>query len=560
MNKILITILLIFSINCLAQQYRNPLDIPILLSANCGELRGNHFHSGIDIKTQGVTGKSVYSIEDGYVSRISVSPSGYGLAIYVDHPSTGHTSVYGHLQSYAPRIAEYVKRKQYEQENFRVDLKLDPSQFPLKKGDLIAYSGNTGSSGGPHVHFEIRETKSERVLDPLVYYKGMISDNKSPDVRGISAYPVPGRGVVNGSFLPLRQTITLLKNGEYSSPKESIEAWGLVGFGVKSYDRMDGTTNIYGVKIVRLFIDGKQIFQSNTESFSFGETRMINTFTDFADWKNNKSFYMQSFVEPGNTLSFYSADNRGYLNIDKEKTYDLRYELEDLYGNKTSYNFTIEGKKQNIPMPSGCSLVMAWDEDNRYISDLFSLIIKKGNLYNDLCFTLSKKPSTEYYSSVYRVNNNPVPLDKSGEVRIKMESDPLTNKKQYGIVQLNGNQQSWIGGTYNDGIITANIRELGISLAVGADTKAPIITPLLPKNWEQQGIVKIKLTDDLSGIATFRGTIDGKYALFEHDVKSNIYSYKIDPVMLKKGKTHSLVFTATDGCGNKSEYVGEFYF
>lgn len=560
MNKIITSVFLFIAINCFAQQYRSPLDIPILLSANCGELRGNHFHSGIDIKTQGVTGKSVYSIEDGYVSRVSVSPSGYGLAVYVDHPKTGHTSVYGHLQSFAPRIAEYVKKMQYEKESFRVDLKLNPSQFPLKKGDLIAYSGNTGSSGGPHVHFEIRDTKSEKVLDPLLYYKHLINDTKSPDVRGVAAYPVPGRGVVNGSYEPLRQNISLLKSGTYSSPKESVEAWGLIGFGVKSYDRMDGTTNIYGVKIVRLFVDNNKIFESNTVSFSFDETRKINTFTDFADWKLNRSFYMRSFIEPGNTLSFYTSTNNGYVDINEERTYQLKYELEDIYGNKTIYPLTVIGKKQNVPIPSGCSLVMTWNEDNRYISDDFSLTIPKGNLYNDICFKLSQKASGEYYSNIYTVNDLPVPLDKSGEVRIKMTSDPLSNKNAYGIVQLNGSKKSWIGGTYKDGSVTASIRELGVNLAISSDQDAPNITAVLQNKWIQQGVIKLKVTDNLSGIASFRGTIDGKYALFEHDVKSNLYTYKLDSSRLSKGRNHKLVFTAIDACGNKTEYVEEFYY
>ncbi|MDL2214771.1 M23 family metallopeptidase, partial [Dysgonomonas sp. OttesenSCG-928-M03] len=441
-KSIIIGLLLFLSFNGFAQQYRSPLDIALHLSANCGELRNNHFHSGIDIKTQSVTGKPIYSIEDGYVSRISVSPAGYGLALYIDHPSTGHTSVYGHLESYNPRIAAYTKEKQYEQESFRVDLKLTPGQIPVKKGEVVAYSGNTGGSGGPHLHFEIRETKTERVLDPLIYYKKMITDTKSPDIRGIAAYPVPGRGVVNGMSTPLRQSVSLLKNGSYSQPKQSIEAWGLIGLGIKAYDRMDNNSNIYGVKMATLSVDGKQVFKYDIDYFTFDQTRMLNTFTDFADWRLNKSFFMQSFVEPGNALPFYTAENNGYININEERPYKISYELQDIYGNKTSYKYTITGKKQNITIPSGCSLVMVWNDDNRYISEPFSLIIHKGNLYNDICFTLSQTNSAEYFSNIFTVNNTPIALDKSGEVRIKMTSDPLSNKRQYGIVQLTGGKTS----------------------------------------------------------------------------------------------------------------------
>ncbi|MDU1903274.1 MAG: M23 family metallopeptidase [Dysgonomonas sp.] len=567
--RIVITYLVfLLSLNSFSQEYRSPFDIPLFMSGNLGELRNNHFHSGIDIKTQGVTGKPLYNIADGYVSRISVAPGGYGLALYITHPSTGHTSVYGHMDGFNKNISEYVKDKQYEQESFRVNLLLQSNEIPLKRGELIGYAGNSGGSGGPHLHFEIRDTKSEKVLDPLVWYKHMITDTRSPEIRGIAAYPVPGRGVVNGMALPLRQSISLLKSGIYSAPKENITAWGMIGLGIKAYDRMDGANNIYGVKTIILSVDGKQVFKSTIDSYSFDQTRMLNTFTDFEDWRLNKSFFMRSYIEPGNTLPFYTSENDGYIDINEERTYKIAYELLDIYGNKTTYNFSIIGKKQEIPVPSGCSLVMVWNDDNRYISEPFSLIISKGNLYNNICFTLSQSKSAEYYSNIFTVNNTPVPLDKSGEVKIQMTSDPLANKKQYGIVRVNGSKQSWIGGTYKNGYIVASLRELGMKLAVSSDTVPPVITLVTAKQSKskkqakpaKQNEIKLRVTDNLSGIASFRGTVDGKFVLFEHDVKSPVYTYKFDPSRLKTGQTHQLIFTATDACGNTSEYRTEFEF
>lgn len=565
MNKIVITLFLFLSLNSFSQDYRSPLDIPLLLSANFCELRNNHFHSGIDIKTQGVEGKSVYSVADGYISRIGVSPSGYGLALYIDHPN-GQTSVYGHLSGYNTRISEYIKQEQYKQESFRVDLKLAPHQIPVKKGELVAYTGNTGGSGGPHLHFEIRDTKTEKVLDPLVYYKKMIADSKSPEIRGIAVYPVPGRGVVNGTILPLRQSVTRLKSGDYSNLKQPIEAWGLIGLGIKAYDRMDATSNIYGVRTVILSVDGKQIFRSEITGFPFDQSRMINTFTEFADWRLNKSFYMQSFIEPGNKLPFYSAINSGYIHINEDRPYKISYELEDLYGNTSMYDFTINGKRQNILTPSGCNQVLIWDQDNKYTVNQFTLFIAKGNLYNDVCFNLSQAPSTVYFSDIFTVNKTPVPLHKSGEVTIKLTSDPLSNKKQYGIVQLTNNKASWIGGTYKNGSVMASIRELGIRLAVSSDTEAPKVTRIESSASGKRKIIvpkdeiRLRVTDNLSGVASFRGTIDGKFALFTHDIKSSVLTYKCDPARLKKGITHKLVFTATDGCGNTTEYTTDFVY
>lgn len=567
MNKIyLITLLLLSSLNIHGQDYGSPLDIPILLSANCGELRGNHFHAGIDIKTQGVIGKKVYSIEDGFVSRIFVSPGGYGLAIYVDHPN-GQTSVYGHLSRFNDKIDKYVKEQQYKQESFRVDLKLKPNQFKVKKGDLIAYSGNTGGSGGPHVHLEIRDTKSEELLDPLKYFKKYISDNVSPEVRGIAAYPVPGLGVVNYTYLPLRQTVSKNKAGSYQNPPTPIEAWGTIGLGIKAYDRMSGTSNIYGVKSITMKVNGKQIFSSDISRFSFDQTRMINTFTDFSDWKLNKSFYMYSFVEPGNQLPFYKVQDQGYITVNEERPYNIEYTLTDAYGNSTDYSFTVQGKKQKIPRPSGCSLVMAWDRDNKYVSENFTLTVNKGNLYNDVCFVLAQESSDEYFSDIFTINNSPVPIDKSAEVKIKLKRDNLNNKKQYGLVQLNGTKKSWLGGQYNNGFLTTNIRELGFKATIMADTQAPTIRPVENKKNSKKNSqisqspdeIQLRITDNLSGVASVRGTVDGKFVLFENDVKSPVYTYKIDADRIAKG-SHTLEVIAIDDAGNKAVYTTDFTY
>lgn len=561
MRSIILSALLVASMTgAYAQEYQSPLDIPILLSGNFGELRNNHFHSGIDLKTQAVINKPVHSIADGFVSRIAISPSGYGLAIYVDHPSTGQTSVYAHINKFPANIEKYIQEEQYKQESFRVDLRPDKHKFPLKKGDLIAYSGNTGSSGGPHVHFEIRDTKSENVLDPLPYFKSRIKDDVAPDLRGVAVYPIAQKGSVNNSTNPFRRDLTKLKNGSYAA-LPNIEAWGTIGLGVKGYDRMTGTTNIYGVKIVRLFVDGKQIFKSDVDAYSFSQTRMLNSFVDFADWRNRKSFFMKSFVEPGNKLPFYEAVNNGYLVIDKEKVYNIKYELEDLYGNVTNYSFSITGKKQAIEPRQQCSLYMPWDEDNRFMRDDFSLVIAKGNLYDNLCFDLKQAAGANFASDIYKVNNTPVPLQNKATLRIRLTSDLLENKQQYGIVKLNNADKvsSWIGGTYLDGAVTAAINELGDQYAVFSDTTPPAITPIKKETWVSQKSINVRLTDNLSGVASFRGVIDGKFVLFTHDVKASVYTYKFDS-RIESGKKHSFSFVATDGCGNQSEYTTEFTY
>jgi len=542
------------------EKYRSPLDIPLILSANFGELRPNHFHSGIDLKTQAVENKPVYSIAVGYVSRVSVSPSGYGLAIYVNHPSTGHTSVYGHINGFAPKIARYVKEQQYEKESYKVDLNLDSILFPVKRGELIAYSGNTGSSGGPHVHFEIRNIADQLALDPLDYYKTRIQDGVPPQLKAIAVYPIEGQGAVNNGSEVFRETVAMLKDGKYAALKKSITAWGRIGLGVYANDRMTGTQNIYGVRKVRLLCDGKEIFASDIASVNFDNTRMINSLIDFDYWYTKKSFYQKSFVEPGNTLPVYKTVNDGYIDVNEERVYNLRYELEDLYGNQTTYSFKITGKKQDIPAINDCNTMLKWNEDNHFSAELFSLTIPKGYLYKDQCFRFKKMADRNKLSSVYRVNDSYVPLHGYCDMTIKLTKDTLANKSQYGIVRVVGDREYWVGGKYNNGAVTARIRELGHTYTVGSDTKAPVITPVLPAKWVTQKEIQIRLADNKSGIASYRGTIDGEFVLFEHDVKKPVYRYKFDPERLRKGTTHKLVFTATDACGNESSYEYEFKY
>ena len=212
----------------------SPLDIPFYLAGNFAELRKNHFHSGIDFKTQGRTGLPVHSADDGYVSRVSVSPWGFGRAVYVTHPSTGLTTVYGHLEAFSPTIDKRVRAEQYARETFSIDLSFKPDEFPVKRGEVIARSGNAGSSGGPHLHMDVRDTQSGDPLDPLEYYHDRITDNVAPQVRQLAVFPADG-GTVEGSTTSPR----MLAPEAFATP---VNAWGRIYPGIKAYDRMTGTT------------------------------------------------------------------------------------------------------------------------------------------------------------------------------------------------------------------------------------------------------------------------------------------------------------------------------
>lgn len=559
-NHVFITTLILlmaYAMPSIAQQYRFPVNVTPALSANFGELRSNHFHSGIDFKTEQVVNKPIFAIANGYISRISVSPGGYGLALYIDHPATGHTSVYGHLNSFSKEIAEWVKARQYEMESYTVNLYPDTNELPVKAGQQIALSGNTGGSGGPHLHFEIRDTQSEHPLDPLQYLAN-IPDTRKPDIRGIAFYPIYNKGIVNGIKTPTRLNIGKDSNGNPLGLPQTINAWGTIGIGVKAYDRMNGQSNIYGVRNVRLFVDDKQVFSSSLARFSFSDTRMINTFTDFEDWKNRRSFYMKSFVEPGNTLPFINAVNSGYIEINEERPYKLRYELEDFAGNVLKYNFTINGKSQPIEHQFACDNSMFWDVDNNFSQMGFIINIPRNSLYNQICFNYKKTKTEKYFSDIHQVHDTPVPLHNRAEMWIMLNTDTLENKSNYGVVSINKNgTENWIGGKYGKGGVTATISELGNRYAISCDTIAPTITPVSPETWKSQRRISIRLRDNKSGISSFRGEINGKFILFKHDIKSTTYTYLFDNERLPKDEKLIFTFTAIDGAGNSTQYTKE---
>lgn len=537
-----------------AQQLRKPMDIPVLLSGNFGELRSNHFHSGIDFKTQGVEGKPIHSVQDGYVSRISVSPWGYGNGLYITHPD-GTTTVYGHLQKFSQKITAYLKEKQYEQESFNVNLSLAPDELPVKEGELVALSGNTGSSGGPHLHFEVRDTETEEPMDPIEYYKDLIKDTQAPKIQGIMVYSMPGKGVVNGSRRKLELKPVTAKNGKQTLTGK-IEAWGKIGLAVKGYDYMDNTSNIYGIKDITLTADSQVIFHSNLDRFAFDETRYLNSFTDFEEWKEHRSFYIKSFVDPGNRLRFIESLNRGILTINEPRTYHLTYKLADAFGNTTQLSIRIEGKEQPIPeIDTENAELFHWWSDNRFGAKGIRLTIPKGNLYDDLYFRYSVKEDSAALGATHILHNKPVAFHKSAKLSLRLQTDTLDNKQQYGIVRLQNGRRSWTGGVYRNGWVDADIKEMG-SYTLGQDLVPPTITPLNPATWVSQQAITLRLSDNLSGVQTYRGEIDGQYVLFEMNSKS-VITYHFDKERLARGK-HTLKLIVTDACGNQSTYTYPF--
>lgn len=536
------------------EAWRSPLEFPLFLAGNFAELRPNHFHAGIDLKTQGATGKAVHAPKAGYVSRISASPWGYGYALYLNHPD-GVTTVYGHLERFAPKLAQYLWEQQHQQEKFAINLIMTPEQFPVEEGEIVAYSGNTGSSGGPHVHFEMRETATDKLMDALPYYRHLIKDTRAPKALGILVCPQAGNGVVNGKSSNQEINITTDKKGNMALSSR-IEAWGKIGLAIRANDYMDETANIYGVKEIILKEGETECFHSNIENYHFSDDRYVNAWTDYELWSKKRIFYQKCFIEPGNRLPFFQSKNRGVITIDEEKNYYFRFILRDLHGNQTELKVTVVGKKQDIPaVNTEGTEHFHWNSSNIFGAKGIRLHIPKGNLYNDLHFKYAVREEEGRLSAVHILHDKPVPLHKKAKLSLRIMDDRIENKEQYGIVRWKGPKATWIGGTFRERWIDASISELG-TYTISVDSVHPVITPIQPAQWMAKKEFVFRLTDNLSGVANYRGTIDNQFVLFRMDNRS-VIRCAFDKEELPKGH-HHLHLEVSDACGNCSTYEHSF--
>ena len=562
-NKVFTTtltfLLVLFSLQTKAQQLSNPFDFPMQLSGGFCDLRADHFHAGIDFRTRSSEGHAIHSVRPGYISRVTVSPWGYGLAVYVTHPEDKLITVYGHLQRYTRNIEAFVKKKQYENESYNVDLKFEPGILPVKQGDIIGYSGNSGGSGGPHLHFEVRDMQTNELIDPLEFYKSRIPDKRKPLVRGLKIYPIEGNGMVNGSNKKQNIMFKLDKN-ENPVISDKIEAWGEIGLSIRAIDRMDGTGFSYGIKDILQTVDNVETFRSTTDRFALSESKYINSYTDYEEWAEKRVFYIKTFVDPGNRSQFVASRNSGKIIINEERTYNVVITLTDIYGNTCKVPVNIKGKKQEIAKPDTIgSRLLRWYDYNSFRSKGIQLEIQRNSLYNSVYMHYNTSTSYDFYSLIHVLHRSPVPLHNPARLSIHLNSDPSPlSTEQLGIVRLSGinDKLSWIGGTYRDEWIDAEINELG-SYTVACDTTPPLIRPTDINRWREKKKISIRITDNLSGISTFKGEINGNYALFEYDAKNALITYDFDEERLHPGY-HRLKLTVTDRCGNKSYFEHSF--
>ncbi|HEY3388762.1 MAG TPA: M23 family metallopeptidase, partial [Prolixibacteraceae bacterium] len=405
--------------------FTSPLKPPHFFSGDFGELRLNHFHSGLDYRTGGQTGLPVFAVKEGYVSRIGISSTGYGNALYLNHPD-GTTSVYGHLERFQPKIQEYVKDKQYDRESFQVNITLSPGEFHIKKGEIIAWTGNSGSSGGPHLHFEIRNTKSERAYNPLFYNLG-IKDNSAPKIASLYVYPLTANSNVGQDRNKKRFETVPVPGGYRLKMNLPIGLFGKIGFGIQADDDFNGVGLKCGIYSATLFCDGQQVFGFKMNNFSFDDSRYANSQADYEEYLKSHHWIQRLYKQPGNQIDIYDTDDKnGILNLDDGKGHEFEIVVADAFKNKSILKFHTSSKKSSLPVKNQSSgKLFHYDHANVFENNKIRIDIPAGALYDNLEFVWKSSPKPAgCYSELQQVNSKFIPLQKPYTLSVKCDRIP----------------------------------------------------------------------------------------------------------------------------------------
>ena len=532
-----------------------PLDINLILSGSFAELRTNHFHSGLDIKTQGKEGFQTYASAGGYVSRIKISRYGYGKALYIKHPN-GYTTVYAHLQKFSPVIEAYVKKKQYQKEAFEIELFPKAGTLKVLDKQLIAFTGNTGGSGGPHLHFEIRD-QQQRPINPLMFGFD-IKDTTPPVIYGLFGYPLSENSHIGGNTKRVEIRIIKQKDGTYKS--EPINAYGEIGFGIISTDRQDLASNKNGVNNIQTLYNGQKSLEVNLNRFSFDETKHLNRYVDYEFLYGNKKRIQKLFIEKNNPLSILKAfTNRGALKIKNDTSSTYKVIVSDFKGNKSELNIPIIGVCQQLPDPISRNAKLkhiSATKETVLQKENVSVQILKNTFYEDVHIQF------EVSNDTLKLHTALIPLQKSMTIDFDISKYKEEDKTRLfiGSVSRYGNKLYYSPTKKRGNTLSTRTKYLG-SYSLGIDSENPEIRAINFKNksWiSNNKYLKVKINDKVSGIKNYRATLNERWILMEYDTKTQLLTYDFEDQTITETENNFKIIV-TDNVGNSSTFESIFY-
>ncbi len=534
--------------------FHTPLEVPLILSGTFGELRSNHFHSGIDIKTQQRVGLKVNASASGFVSRIKVSHYGYGKALYITHPN-GYTTVYAHLLKFSPEIETYVKKHQYKKESYEIELFPTAGTLPVTQGNIVGYSGNSGGSGGPHLHFEIRD-KVERPMNPMLFGIN-IKDNIRPIVKSIYAYPLNEKSSVNKSNEKQKLRLIPLKNGNYTV--ENIEAYGKIAFGIVTFDRQNYAANSNGVYNIQTTVNGTKNFELDFKRFSFNESKHINRLIDYEHYSKRKE-RIQKLYKNDNPLSLFNPSlNNNILNIKDSTSTVYKIKISDYKDNASIITVNIKGQKPSTIKQKTVKITPYYILANQ------KMTLKEGNVSVAI-------PNNTFYENFHidfevkndtlRLHKNVVPAKKRFSITYDISNYKSKNNDRLYIARLIGTKKQPVyTSTERIGNTLVGKSKILGTYALAIDTIKPTIKAANFKNkqWlSNYRYLKIKIEDKHSGVSKYRATVNGKWILMEYDYKTKMLVHDFNDKTILDSK-NNLKVIVTDNVGNNSTFETLFY-
>jgi len=536
----------LFHFGQMEAQWVPPLDIPIQLSGTFGEFRSNHFHAGLDIRTQGRQGLKVKSVQNGWVNRIRVSTTGYGKALYIQHYD-GTTSVYAHLKKFAPKIEAYVKERQYQKESFTIQLFPKSEALKIEAGELVGFSGNTGGSYGPHLHFEVRNSSNQNPINPMEYPLE-IKDSQRPQIQNLYIY----NGIHPDSK---KKEFLLVKKNDSIYTTAGIYTGGKISVGLRLFDRQNLSYYKNGIYKAKVRLNGITQFEMKMDEISFNDSKYINLLIDYKEYAQKKRRIQWFISHSEQKTTFLKGEKtNGEMEISPGKSYQITIEVSDYVGNTSYVEAYITGTDPPLKFTEKLNSIDP-SKDYLFEFDDKSVYFPQNSFYDAIPL---KVENTE---NELIVGENHYPLQKPFEIQFQIpDQDSLKNSQSF-IAKLNSKgkpyffsnqkkEDSWIGKSKTLGRFT-----------LSRDSIAPKIKPLNFKNkqWLSSfNYLRLKLTDDYSGIKSYRGEINGKWIRFEYEPKNNTLIYNFNDLSFKE-PLHKLTIEAEDRVGNVSKLEMEFY-